>query len=78
MNTARKLIETPKERLERVSESGPPYRRTAQRPLSPLALGLVLMILSILLTALVGGLAGTDIVVEYVRQLQEWASPTGR
>jgi len=71
MNTTPKLRELPKERLERVASASRPFRRELGGPNYLIAIALVLIILSIVAVALIGGTLGSNIFAEYARRIME-------
>jgi ABC-type Na+ efflux pump permease subunit len=78
MNTARKLNETPKERLERVARSSRPFRRELRGPNYLIAAALLLLFLSMVVVGIVGGTLGSNVVAEYARRIMEWVGSPGR
>ena len=58
MNSTRKLIEAPKERLERVAKSSHPFRRELGGPNYLIAVALVLLIFSMVAVGVSGGDVG--------------------
>jgi ABC-type Na+ efflux pump permease subunit len=78
MNTVPKLDESPKERLERVARSGRPFHRELRGPNYLFGAALLLLFLSMVVVAIVGGTLASDVVAEYARRIMEWAWPAGR
>jgi hypothetical protein len=78
MNPAHKLNETPKERLVRVAESSQPLRRELRGRNCLIAAGLLLLLFTLVVVGIVGGMLGSDVVAGYARRISEWARPAGR
>lgn len=75
MNAIHRIDQTPKERLEYVaSQSKPcPHEVAPQNYLT--AIGLLLLVVSMVAVGIVAAMLGTDLLGEYARRIRELALP---
>jgi hypothetical protein len=78
MDSAHKLNETPKERLERVTRSSHPFRREVGGPRYLIAVALLVLLVLLVAIGIIGGSLGSSVVAEHARRIMQWVWPAGR
>jgi hypothetical protein len=78
MHAAHPPHETPKQRLQRIASSAHPFRREIAGPYYLTAIGLSMLVLSLLAVGILGGMLGIDVIGAYTHRIIELSLPTGR
>ena len=74
MNIPAEHGQTPRERLQHVARSSRPFHHEMFGPNYLIAVALLFLLLALVGVAIVGGIAGSDLIGGYARRILEWAT----